>query len=98
MQTHLHVTVELVALHILARAHHTRMPVHRPNMILISGAIPRLPRKIFVALDADARLRMVQLRVTFQAHQVGKGARAGRAAVAVRQVRVVHEGGHVRQL
>jgi hypothetical protein len=67
-------------------------------MILIGGAIPRLPRKIFVALDADARLRVFQLRVTFKAHQVGKGARAGRAAVAVRQLRVVQEGGHVRQL
>ncbi len=98
MQTRLHVTVELVALHILARAHHTRVPVHRPNMILIRAPIPRLPRKIFVALDADARLGMVQLRVPFQAHQVGKGERAGRAAVPMRQLRVVQEGGNVRQL
>jgi len=41
---------------------------------------------------------MVQLHVMLKAQQVGKGSRAGLAAVAVRQLRVVQEGGHVRQL
>jgi hypothetical protein len=41
---------------------------------------------------------MVQLHVMLKAQQVGKGSRAGLAAVAVRQLRVVQEGGHARQL
>ena len=91
-------TVQLVALHILALAQHTRVPVHRPNMVLKGAAIPRLPGKIFIAFHAETRLRMVQLRVALAAQKVGKRARASVATVPMGQLRVVKKSGHVWQL